>query len=173
MIVAGFMGRKTIKRFGLKGHTAIANTSNFFANLVWAYDTSERGTFASQAVMALGHRKRDGLEAMIARLGTSSHAATANGKAETWGRGEVSGMLANFKSATWIVCPMIYSRAYTMGTRGARTFYGAPMVVAAAVAVLAQACVLCLPGTKAFNAECGTKSNPLAHNRYKSHNPQI
>ena len=35
--------------------------------------------------------------------------------------------------------------------------YGAPMVVAAAVAVLAQACVLCLPGTKAFNAECGAK----------------
>ena len=95
------------------------------ANLIWAVDTGERGTIASQVVMSLAHRKRDGLESMIYKLGTSKWAAgrkaRARGKGdgggsgeeegeevEAWGRGEVSGMLANFKSATWICAPQIY-----------------------------------------------------------------
>jgi hypothetical protein len=43
---------------------------------------------------------------------------------ETWGRGEVSGWLANFKSVTWICAPQLYALAYALGTRGERTFYG-------------------------------------------------
>ena len=105
-VVAGIVGKSTIKRFGQKGHTAFSNVINFVANLIWAVDTGERGTIASQVVMSLAHRKRDGLESMIYKLGTSKWAAGARARArgkgggrgsgeedgeevEAWGRGEV------------------------------------------------------------------------------------
>ena len=170
-VVAGIVGKSTIKRFGQKGHTAFSNVINFVANLIWAVDTGERGTIASQVVMSLAHRKRDGLESMIYKLGTSKWAAGARARArgkgggggsgeedgeevEAWGRGEVSGMLANFKSATWICAPQIYGLSYTVGTGGARSFYGAPMLVAAATAVLSQLCVVALPSMRRFEEEC-------------------
>jgi hypothetical protein len=43
---------------------------------------------------------------------------------EIWGRGEMSGWLANFKSLTWICAPQLYALAYSLGTRGGGTFHG-------------------------------------------------
>eukprot|EP01048_Picozoa_sp_COSAG05_P003718 COSAG05_NODE_178_length_14897_cov_619.335248_15_plen_440_part_00 len=149
-IAAGLIGRTTIRKFGQKGHTSISNIANVLSNLVWAMDTSERGTFIGQSLMSFGHRKRDGVEAMIYKLGTSDRV----GRSESWGRGEMSGMLANFKSLTWIIAPILYARAYDMGTRGARTFYGAPMLVASLAAMLSQLCVMAFPSMAHFEQLC-------------------
>eukprot|EP01052_Picozoa_sp_SAG31_P004588 SAG31_NODE_191_length_20809_cov_64.613761_10_plen_157_part_00 len=134
-VVAGQVSLFTIKRLGQRGHTSWSNLMNVCSNLVWAFDTGERGTIIGQIIMSLAHRKRDGLEAMIYRLGTSEHAANALAKQEkqtdneravdTWGRGEVSGWLANFKSVLWICAPQLYAFAYTIGTSNGRSFHGA------------------------------------------------
>ena len=78
---------------------------------------------------------------MIYKLGTSKHATETRANAlskqterrpknvqefesEVWGRGEMSGWLANFKSVTWIFAPQLYALTYTLGTRGGGTFHG-------------------------------------------------
>jgi hypothetical protein len=44
-----------------------------------------------------GHRKRDGIEALITKVGSDSG----------WGKGEISGMLANLKSTAFILAPQV------------------------------------------------------------------
>ena len=60
-----------------------------------------------QVIMFTAHRKRDGLEALIYKLGTTGPRALG-------GRGAVSGMLANFKSVAFIIAPSIYSAMYPL-----------------------------------------------------------
>jgi hypothetical protein len=110
-IIAGKTGTLTIKRFGQKGHTRLSNWVNVAANSIWSLDTGLWGSLVGQALMALAHRKRDGLEAMIYKLGTTTEGQLP----PLGGRGAVSGMLANFKSVACILAPSTYTWAYAMG----------------------------------------------------------
>jgi hypothetical protein len=52
-VVAGQVGLLTIKKFGQKGHTTWSNLMNVIANLLWSFDTGQRGTIVSQIIMSM------------------------------------------------------------------------------------------------------------------------
>lgn len=49
-----------------------------------------------------GIRKRDGLEVMLTEFGAS----------RGWGKGEISGMMNNFKSVSAVFAPTIFAKSY-------------------------------------------------------------
>jgi hypothetical protein len=107
----------------------MSNCVNALASLVWATDTGVAGSTASNVLMFAGHRKRDGVEAMI----------YAKGYERGWARGSISGMLANLKSVAFVLAPQLYTRLFA-ATGG--YFYGSPMVAAALTAVFAEFCMI-------------------------------
>ena len=159
MVAAGRLGVLTIGKFGQKGHTRLSNWVNAVGNSIWACDTGLSGSLLAQLLMTFGHRKRDGLEAMIYRLGTTA----TDRRPALGGRGAVSGMLANFKSVAFVVAPQLYSFAYATGTGSGRAFHGAPMLVAALAALCAEACVMLLPSMTQFEALCAAPNKPTSN----------
>lgn len=120
----------------------MSNCVNAVANLIWASDTGLVGSTVGNVVMMAGHRKRDGVEAMIYKVGAD------NG----WGKGSMSGMLANLKSVAFIFAPQVYSRIYAATTSNTATgpagFQGSPMAVAALTAVFAELCMRAISSTQ-------------------------
>jgi hypothetical protein len=78
-----------------------------------------------------GIRKRDGLEVMV----------TEHGVSRGWGKGEISGMMNNFKSVSAIFAPTVFAKAYEMGTTGGTPdtdYPGAPMMMGAVTTIASQ-----------------------------------
>jgi MFS family permease len=157
-IVSGLLGKITIKKLGNMGHTTLANSINFCSNLIWSMDTGLNGSLVGNVMMMGGHRKRDGIEAMITKVGTVSlerahclsHcpslltlrvAFLQVGSDSGWGKGQISGMLANLKSVAFILAPQLYSGVYRATTTNGRKWHGSPMFVAALTALFSEVCI--------------------------------
>lgn len=60
------------------------------------------------------------------------------GTEQGWGKGEISGMMNNFKSVSAIIAPALLAQAYAHTTTPPRSFPGSPMLVCAVVTLLSE-----------------------------------
>lgn len=111
LIGSGMMVKKSLKTFGLKGHTTISNLMNGLTYVLWGgaktiYETlgvpMDFTMLLAVACLVPGGRKRDAVENIVVNLGEDSG----------FGRGYVSGALMNFRAFINIIAPIIIGNVY-------------------------------------------------------------
>eukprot|EP00041_Stephanoeca_diplocostata_P014829 m.279893 g.279893 ORF g.279893 m.279893 type:complete len:345 (+) comp19817_c1_seq1:1001-2035(+) len=145
-IVGALVAKRRMKSLGPRKHATESNLANILAFLAWSKCNGTAGTLLSYALFVPGVRKRDGLEVLGLDLGLE------NG----WGKGEISGMVNNFKSVSAVFAPLMMAKAYAATTTNGRNWPGSPMAVCAAVTLLAEA-VLRMSPSLATVGQAGAK----------------
>ena len=103
------MVKKSLKTFGLKGHTTISNLMNGLTYVLWGGAKTIYETLVCQWILPYcslclvpGGRKRDAVENIVVNLGEDSG----------FGRGYVSGALMNFRAFINLIAPIIIGNVY-------------------------------------------------------------
>ena len=123
-ILGAVIAKKRIAKIGMEAHITESNLSNLLGFFIWSLRQNIVGTVAAFAAMTFGIRKRDGLEVLLVKQGAE----------QGWGRGETYGYIANFKSMSAVLAPLLYSYSMKRG----KNFHGAPMLSAAIMTLMAE-----------------------------------
>lgn len=129
-VAGAIVAKGRMKALGPKGHITESNIANLIGFLIWSFRHDSLGTYMAIFCMALGIRKRDGLEVLLMKQGGG----------QGWGKGETYGYIANFKSLSAVAAPLIMGQAFAYSTSNGRSFYGSPMLVAAVATALSELC---------------------------------
>ena len=127
-ILGAIIAKKRIGALGTEGHVSESNIANLLGFFIWSTSNDKIGTLLSLFFLTFGVRKRDGLEVILVQEGNKAG----------WGRGETYGYIANFKSVSAVLAPLVLGNTYSYMTSKGRTFYGAPMFAAAIITCLSE-----------------------------------
>jgi len=127
MTAAGVIGRTTIQRFGMRGHTTLQNVASALGFSVMGSSTQAPVIFSALPIYAF---------AMERRAAVSSLAVKA-GEAAGMGKGEFSAAFANLRAIAVGIAPLLYARVYSR-TLAVKGWPGTPYFVAALIALLSE-----------------------------------
>lgn len=127
MTLSGIIGRTTIQRCGMRGHTTLQNIASAIGFTMTGSSTSASVLFGALPVYAFGMERRAAMSSLAVK------AAEAVGM----GKGEFSAAFANLRAIAVGLAPLLYARAYSR-TVAMRANPGRPYFLAAVIALLSE-----------------------------------
>mmetsp|Transcript_18224 Transcript_18224/g.29639 ORF Transcript_18224/g.29639 Transcript_18224/m.29639 type:complete len:736 (-) Transcript_18224:23-2230(-) len=136
VMIGALFVKKSIKTFGLKGHTSFSNFCQFLGSVLWGLAPAESPwdmilTHLSLLVSLGAQRKRDAVESITTKILMND---------PTIGKGQIAAALANWRSIASIVGPLIFGNAYAYATGNPEKRYipGLPFFIVAGMTVGAE-----------------------------------
>merc|ERR1712151_346230 len=107
MIVGGKLGGKTIKQWGMRGHTTLQNFATALAMSMIGVSTLPAHTFSSLAVNCFAMERGAAVRSM----------ALAAANEAGMGTGEFGAKFANMRAVVVALGPVLYAKVYALAKR--------------------------------------------------------
>lgn len=128
MTLSGWIGPRTIARFGMRGHTTLQNAASAAGFTLTGSTTSASLIFAALPVYAFAMERGAAVRSLA--VGAAAEAGM--------GKGEFAAAMANLRAIAVAVAPLLYASAYAAGIAAPRRQPGRPYYYAAVIAVVAE-----------------------------------
>jgi cytochrome-b5 reductase len=143
VVVSALAQPAALQTWGLRGSTEAGNLLAAAASALMALAPASApwdvlATHASLALSVGALRRRDGVEAITARLAGQAGAGGGGGATRSMGNGELAAALAGWRSLAALAAPLVLGNALAWGTRDGRNMPGAPFWGLAAASLLAH-----------------------------------
>jgi cytochrome-b5 reductase len=177
VVVSALAQPAALQAWGLRGSTEAGNLLAAAASALMALAPASApwdvlATHASLALSVGALRRRDGVEAITARI-AGQVGAGGGGATGSMGNGELAAALAAWRSLAALAAPLVLGNALAWGTRDGRDMPGAPFWGLAAASLLAHSTFAALsdkelgllPASKAQQAAPALK--PQQHQQHQ------
>jgi len=136
VMIGAFFVKKSIKTFGLRGHTSVSNGAQVLSAILWGLAPAEAPmdtvlTYLSLFISLGSQRKRDAVESIATRILVHD---------EKIGAGEVAAGLSNWRSLSAILAPLLFGNLFAFATEKPDERYmpGAPFFALAGLTLAAE-----------------------------------
>jgi len=128
MTASGIIGKETIRRLGMRGHTTFQNFVSALGFMLMGSTTDKFLIFSVLPIYAFAMERRAAMSSLAVK------AAEAAGM----GKGEFNAAFANLRALAVGCAPLLYARVYARGLAASPSSPGRPFFAAALIALLSE-----------------------------------